>query len=242
MSLRVPPSASKYEEMMRLQKDPEVVVGNHKRPTFILGFITLGMVPIEWCVTLMRLQCPMNCNMESLLVKGMEVGVARNYLAEYALKLKNRPEYILMIGDDMLPSWNSLIMLYEEIVHREYDVLAGLYYMKTDQYSIPMTVMAHDNIKGYMMPGIHFRIGEVVETHLVGMDFTLIRTDILEHLGPPPWFESANSKNMLDEKNQGIKLFTEDAFFCHLVKKNGFRIGVHTGVRIGHMTKFGEVY
>jgi hypothetical protein len=33
---------------MRLQKDPEVVIGNHRRPTFLFGFITLGMVPMEW--------------------------------------------------------------------------------------------------------------------------------------------------------------------------------------------------
>jgi hypothetical protein len=180
--------------------------------------------------------------MESLLVKGMEVGVARNYLCEYAMKLKNRPEYILMIGDDMLASWNSLILLYEDIKLREFDVLAGLYYMKTDEYSVPMAVMAHDNIKGYMMPGVHFKVGEVVETHLCGMDFTLIRTDILEHLGLPPWFESANSKNMFDERDGGIRLFTEDAFFCKKVKEAGFRIGVHTGVKIGHMTKWGEVF
>ena len=227
---------------MRLQKDPEVVIGSHRRPTFILGLITLGMVPVEWCIALMRLQCPMNSNMESLLVKGMEVGVARNYMCEYTMKLKNKPEWMLMIGDDMLPSWNSLILLYEEAVNRQFDVLAGLYFMKADQYSIPMSVMSHNSVKGYMLPGVHFKVGEVVETHLCGMDFTLIKTDILQHLGPPPWFESCNSKNMVDPGNQGIRVFTEDAYFCAKVRNAGFRIGVHSGVRVGHMTKWGEIY
>ncbi len=192
----------------------------------------------------MRLQCPINCQMQTLLVKRMEIGVARNYLAEYTLKIKKeqRPEYILMIGDDMMPQWNSLLILYEEMLKGEFDILAGLYYMKADQYAPPMAVMSHDNISGYMMPGIHFKVGQVVETHLCGMDFTLIKSDIFEHLGPPPWFTSANSKNMCDKKTGAIKFFTEDAFFTEKARQHGYRIGVHTGVRIGHYNQWGEVF
>ena len=228
---------------MRLQKDPEVVVGNHRRPTFLLGFITLGSVPIEWCVAMMRLQAPMNCRMESLLVKGMEIGVARNYLAEYSLKMNPRPQYLLTIGDDMLVSWNSLLILYEEMRKDEFDVLSGLYYMKTDKYSPPMAVMSKDGVEGYLVPGIHFQVGEVVDVSLTGMDFTLIRTDIFEHLGPPPWFKSADSTNIYDAETRGLTIFTEDAFFCERVKKAGFRMGVHSGCRISHLNvKTGECY
>jgi len=229
---------------MRLQKDPEVITGNHRRPTFLLGFITLGMVPIEWCVTMMRLQCPINCHMESLLVKGMEVGVARNYLAEYAIKLEPRPEYILMIGDDMLASWNSLLLLYEEMKKGEYDVMSGLYFMKSDPYTPPMAVMAKTNIEGYMTPGVHFQVGEVVGVDIVcGMDFTMIRTDIFDKLGPQPWFKSADSKSMFDPETGGISLFTEDTFFIGKVVKAGFKVAVHSGCRVGHLSiKTGEVY
>ena len=229
---------------MRLQKDPEVVTGNHRRPTFLLGFITLGMVPIEWCVTMMRLQAPINCLMESLLIKGMEVGVARNFLADYALKMKPRPEYLLMIGDDMLASWNSLIILYEEMKKGEYDVMAGLYFMKSGPYSPPMAVMSRSDVQGYMTPGIHFQVGEIVPIDIVcGMDFTIIRTDMFDKLGPQPWFESANSKNMLDLETGGISFFTEDTFFIGKVVKAGFKAAVHSGCRVGHLlARTGEVY
>lgn len=229
---------------MRLQKEPlGVKVGNHKRPTFLLGFITLGMVPIEWCVTMMRLQCPINCLMESLLVKGMEVGVARNYLAEYASRMKPRPEYLLTVGDDMLASWNSLLILYEEMRKGEFDVLSGLYYMKADQYSPPMPVMSKEGIEGYVLPHVHFTPGEVIDVIITGMDFTLIRTDIFDNLGPPPWFKTADSKDIENEETKTLTIFTEDAFFCEKVRSKGYRIGVHSGVRVGHMnTRTGEVY
>lgn len=228
---------------MRLQKDPEVVVGSHKRPTFLLGFITLGMVPIEWCVTMMRLQSPINCNMESLLIKGMEVGVARNYLAEYALKMKPRPEYLLMIGDDMLANWNSLLIIYEEMRKGEFDVLSGLYYMKADQYSPPMPVMTKDGVEGYVLPNIHFIPGEIIDVSLTGMDFTMIRTDMFDNLGPPPWFKTADSKDMENPVTKSLSIFTEDAFFCGKVREKGYKMGVHTGCRIGHLNvKTGEVY
>jgi hypothetical protein len=229
---------------MRLQKDPEVVIGNHRRPTFLLGFVTLGSVPIEWCVAMMRLQAPINCLMESLLVKGMEVGVARNYLAEYALKMKPRPEYLLMIGDDMLASWNSLLVLYEEMKKGEYDVMAGLYFMKSDKYSQPMAVMSRSDIAGYMIPGTHFQVGEIVDVDIVcGMDFTMIRTDMLDSLGPSPWFQSSNSKNMLDSETGGLSMFTEDTFFISKVIKAKKKVAVHSGCRIGHMDiKMGGVY
>ena len=229
---------------MRLQKDPEVVVGNHRRPTFLVGLITLGMVPIEWCVTMMRLQCPINCMMESMMIKGMEVGVARNYLAECALKLKPRPEYLLTIGDDMLASWNSLIVLYEEMKKGEYDVMSGLYFMKADSHSPPMAVMSRSNVSGYLRPGIDFMVGEIVPVDIVcGMDFTMIRIDMFEKLGAPPWFKTADSKSMFDAETGGISVFTEDTFFVGKVVKAGFKVAVHSGCRVGHLSaKTGEVY
>lgn len=229
---------------MRLQKDPiETVAGNHRRPTFLLGFVTFGMVPIEWCVTMMRMQAPINCQMESLLCKGMEVGIARNYLAEYAVRMKPRPEYLLMVGDDMLVSWNSLLILYEEMRKGEFDVMSGLYYMKADEYSPPMPVMARNDVDGYVLPGIHFAVGEVVEVNLTGMDFTMIRTDLFDNLGPPPWFKTADSLCIENKETKGLSIFTEDAFFCGKLVEKGYKIGVHSGCRIGHMNvKTGEVY
>ncbi len=190
----------------------------------------------------MRMQFPLNCVMQSFLVKGMEVGVGRNYVAENALKMKPRPEYILMVGDDNLPSWNSLIILHEEMKTGKWDVLGGLYYIKADQYAPPMACMVRDEIPGYLQPGIHFTPGEGLSGDIIGMDFTLIRTDILDHLGPPPWFKTSDSTD-IEERTGTLGVFTEDIFFSQKVKKAGFRIGCHTGCRIGHLNYVtGEVY
>lgn len=227
-------------DKLKINKDPIAIVqGNHKRPTFLWGIVTLK--DIEWALSLMRMQFPLNCVMESFAVKGMEVGVGRNYVAETALKQEPRPEYVLMIGDDNLPSWNSLVILYEEIKKGGYDILSGLYYIKTDQYAPPEPVMWRDGIAGFLQAGIHFIPGEVIFVDGCGMDFTLIKTDVFDRLGPPPWFKTSDSTDMLNDK--GIGAFTEDVYFCNKVRVAGLKIGVHTGCRVAHLNyKMGEVY
>jgi GT2 family glycosyltransferase len=66
---------------------------------------------------------------------------------------------------------------------------------------------------------------------------------MFDNLGPPPWFKTADSKNIENSETKALTIFTEDAFFCAKVNSKGYKIGVHTGARIGHMNvRSGEVY
>ncbi len=219
---------------MRLEKDPKVISGGHRRANFLVAIPTLGMVPIEWALTMLRLQWPMNCHKESLMVKGLEVGVARNSIAEEALKINPGPEYILFLGDDVLVSWNSFMILWDEMKKGSYDVLAGLYYIKGDKYSPPMPILFRDDYEGFMTPGKDFKVGDIVHADIVGMDFTLIRTSIFKDLGDPPWFKTADLDDMYDPVKHSLSVFTEDVFFCKKVKAAGLRIGCHTNCKISH--------
>jgi len=217
-----------------------IATGIHTRATFLMAIPTLGTVPIEFMVAFSRMQFPVNCRAESFIIKGMEVGVARNYAVERYLAMSPRPEYLLFIGDDMLPPWNSLLMLYEEMKSSKWDILSGLYYMKAPN-TLPIPVMWRDEIKGLMKDGEHFNTNEVIRVDVAGMDFTLIKGDVFDKLGKAPWFKTADSLDMVNEKGC-ITVFTEDVYFCKKVKEAGLKIGVHTGVRCGHLLSSGEVF
>ncbi len=221
-----------------LQKD--IVTGTHKRATFLTAIPTLGMVPIEWAIVFGRMQFPVNCSSSAMAIKNMEVGVARNYIAELLVDMNPQPEYLFFLGDDMLPSWNSFLLLYEEMAKGEWDILSGLYHMKAPD-TMPIPVTWRNDIKGCMKAGTHYQVGEVVPVDVVGLDFAIIKSSIFSKMGKAPWFKTADSTDMMKD-NGYVEVFTEDVYFCRKAKEHGFKIGVHTGVRVGHLFKTGEVF
>jgi len=219
---------------MRFNEEPKIEVGTHTRAHFLMGIPTLGMVPIEFVVAFGRLQMPVNAKVQSMIVTKTEVGVARNHVVEFALSMQQKPEYIFFLGDDMLPPWDGLIKLHQEMMTGKWDVLAGIYFIKQD---LPIPIIWRRDVIGYLEPYKHYQPGEVVNCDVVGMDFTMIKTSIFEKL-EKPWFKTGPT-----EYEGNLVTHTEDVWFADLVKANGFKIGCHTGVRVGHLDiKQGEVY
>lgn len=225
----------------------EFDVGTHKRPHILVSIVTLGMVPIEFVVALSRLQFPINGLTYQHVVKGVEVGKARNMAVEHLLSFpkEQRPEWLFFVGDDMLPPWDGFIRLYEEAVGNKWDCLTGLYFWKGEPPT-PLT-WRNDHI-GRLIPGKHFRVGEVIHVDLTGLDFTLIRTSILEKIDPP-WFQTGPSYVKApngwecSRNEKPIMRHTEDVWFYEKVRKVGGTIGVHTGVRVAHYdVKTGKIY
>lgn len=224
------------EDKMRLDKEPEMIVGGHRRATFLVAIPNLGMVPIEFVLGFARLQMPMNCLTESFIVKGMEVGVARNYSAERLMQMKPRPEYLFFYGDDMIANWDSLLILYEEMKTGKWDILSALYYMKSEP---PHPVMGRKDTGGALQPHVDYVPGQPIDVDLCGLDFCLIKSEVFEKISGPPWFKTG--PDMKD--NKYISVFTEDVFFCDKVLEAGLRIGVHTGCKVGHLYyKTGEIF
>ena len=224
---------------MRLAEDTkieDIKVEVHKRPHFVVAIPTLGMVPIEFVVTFARLQMPVNGVSGSCIVKGMEIGQARNYIAHQVLKMNPLPPFIFFLGDDMLPPWDGLIKLYEEMENNKWDVLTGLYYMKGEPPT-PLT-WRHDYI-GRLMPGTHYQVGEVIPVDVTGLDFTLIRTSIFSKL-KDPYFKTGPT---LVGKDNTIVSHTEDVFFYDQCREHKMKVGVHSGVRVAHLdVKSGMIF
>ena len=244
---------------MRLDKDTkieDIVVGTHQRSHICIAIPTLGMVPIEFVVAFGRLQLPVNGAVENIILKGMEVGAARNYAIEAVLRrpLAQRPKYVFFLGDDMLPPWDGLIRLSEEMEAGNWDCLCGLYYWKGEP---PTPLTWRNDFIGRLLPGKHYQIGEKIWVDVTGMDFTLLRVSTLERMQNEiggkffqsgPGFrtngeERAQNSMLVTYGKEFVVRYTEDVFFCQKLKKIGGKIGVDTTVRVSHLdVKTGNIY
>lgn len=227
---------------MQISKDvklEDMLLGKHQRCHILMGIITLGMVPIEFAFSFMRMQMPINGQIFQFLVKGFEVGKARNMVVQHVMNMvpEQRPKYIFFIGDDMLPSWDGFVKLYEEAEQGEWDCLTGMYFWKGEP---PTPLIWRNDCVGRLRPGIDFTIGEAIHVDLTGLDFTLIRTNLLENI-EPPWFKTGPSKRgdiptVIEPyiRHESVVTHTEDVWFYSKARQLGAKIGVHTGVRVGH--------
>jgi hypothetical protein len=219
---------------MRISKDTkieDIVQGGHVPSTFLLAIPTFGTVPIEFVMAFGRMQMPMSSYCESLIAKGMEVGVARDYIAEKYQKMNPRPLYLLFVGDDMLPPWNALLILYEEMKTDRWDVLSGLYFKKSMP---PEPLIYRNDIAGPLEEGVHYRDGEVIHVDRTGLDFTLIRHNVFDVLGEDsrPWFKTGPTQD-----GENLCPHTEDTWFYDKCRAAGLKVGVHTGCKVGHFLK-----
>jgi len=216
--------------------DPHNVVvteGNHRRPSYLMGVPTFGLVSSKFWMATMRLASPMNSISQLMLVERKEVGEARNEIADYYMKLNPRPSYLFFLGDDGLPPWDALIRLWDEMEIGHWDILSGLYYLKCEP---PTPCAWRTGVNGPLVPNRDFTPGEVVSVDICGLDFCLIRPEVFDTIGPPPWFQTTVSFKQTDMNGNG-ELFksTEDGFFMKKVREAKMRIGIHTGIRVGHL-------
>ncbi len=229
---------------MRLPVEARHEVGDFSRPTFLTGLPSLGTCSVKFVVAFGRLAMPVNSVSQLMVVERQEVGIARNLIAEHLLTLTPRPRYLFFIGDDMLPQWDGLLKLWEEMESQRWDVLAGLYHMKSEP---PIPVAWRLAKPGPLKLGVDWQPGEVIPVDVVGMDFTLIRPEVFERLGAGPWFKTGITWKEhgwpFPEGMGSIKKHTEDVWFCDRVREAGMRVGLHTGVRVAHYNNVdGMVY
>lgn len=229
-------------------KIEDIELGSHQRCHIMCAVLTLGMVPIEFVVGFGRMQMPINGQVFQHIIKGMEVGKARNLAVEYMFKMpkEHRPKYLFFLGDDMIPPWDGFVKLYNEMEANKWDVLTGLYFWKGEP---PTPLVWRDDHIGRMVPGKDFKVGDVIWVDMTGLDFTLIRTSMLEQL-EAPYFKTGPSLRTAMPKAIGehadpksIVMHTEDVWFYNKVRKLGGKIGVHTGVRVAHIdVKSGMIF
>ncbi len=179
----------------------------------MIAIPTLGRpVPLQWALNFKSMNPPVNFNCDFNIVFGKEIGAARQQLAEAAVA--RGCKYLFFLGDDVVPPPHAMRQLiYRMENHPNVDVVGGVYVAKADP---PAPLVFMGNGKGSYWD---WKIGEFFECTGLGMDCTLIRTDILKKMSPP-WFETID----IDRHADGIasiEQWTEDLRFCKKVTDAG---------------------
>jgi len=175
----------------------------------LIGIPTLFRpVTLEWALALRGQSAPINYNANMLIVPNRDVASARNQICEEAVRLNTK--YVYFIGDDTEPPLHALRQF---IFRMESDpnlgVVGGIYSTKTDP---PFPLVFRGNGAGSYWD---WKVGEFFEVSGLGMDCTLIRTEMLQKL-PKPWFKTVDTDDFLDGKNYA-EMWTEDLYFCKQV-------------------------
>lgn len=205
-------------------------------PGILIGIPTLGRpVNLDWALAFKALNPPINYNVNFSIIKGAAVADARNAFALQAIEKDCK--YLFMLGDDVIVPPHALRQL---IFRMENDsalgVVGGVYCSKTE---VPYPLIFCGNGQGAYWD---WKIGEFFECTGMGMDCTLIRTEVLRDI-QKPFFKTVDSDQYLDGINNA-ESWTEDLYFCKKVlEETKFNIKIDTSVMCEHFDVYsGRVY
>jgi SAM-dependent methyltransferase len=175
----------------------------------VVGIPTLGRpVSLAWASAYKSLSPPINFNMTICQINGAPVADARNAIAREALRLESR--YVFFLGDDVIVPPHALRQFITRMENnRDISVIGGVYCSKSNPTA---PLVFRGNGRGSYWD---WKVGEFFEVTGLGMDCTLIRTELFTQL-PEPWFKTIGS----DEFDKGINKadqWTEDLYFLKRV-------------------------
>lgn len=176
----------------------------------LIGIPTLGRLqPLQWGLAFKSLNCPINYNANTMVIYGHPVDEARNVIAKEAIK--QGAKYLFFLGDDVVVPAHALkSLIYRLEQHPEIGVVGGVYCSKCIP-SAPL-VFRELGTGSYW----DWKVGEFFEVGGLGMDCTLIRTDVFKLLSEP-WFKTVDTDKFLDGINHA-DTWTEDLYFLNKLK------------------------
>jgi hypothetical protein len=205
----------------------------HSGPGIVLGLPTLGRpVSLDWAFAFKSMNPPINYNVHFHVVKGKEIGYARNEIVKFALKADAK--YLFFLGDDVIvPAHGLRQLIYRLEMDNTIGVVGGVYCSKCDPAA---PLVFNGNGQGSYWD---WKVGEFFPVSGLGMDCTLIRTDVFENL-PEPWFVTVDKDQYLDGINN-CEQWTEDLYFLKNVKEQtAWRIYCDATVICGHVDVYND--
>lgn len=145
--------------------------------------------------------------------------IVRQFLTDPALA---HCDSLFTVDCDHAFDAGALEQLRTDPAGQTYDVLGGLYIARVSQYPLVLQRGGGTDDDPEFRVADSWSAGDVVPVDLMGLGFTLFRRQVLEALADP-WFWYLQPTS------------SEDVAFCRSVQRAGFRMGVATGVMIGHV-------
>lgn len=202
----------------------------------MIGIPTLGRpVNLDWALAFKALNPPINYNVNFSIIKGQEIGAAREEFVRQAIIAEAK--YLFMLGDDVIIPPHTLRQLIFRMENDEnVGVVGGVYCSKTE---VPAPLIFKGNGQGSYWD---WKIGEYFDCTGMGMDCTLLRVSMLKCLTAPR-FKTVDEDSYIDGINKA-EAWTEDLYFCRKVlEETSFRIKIDTSIICDHFDVYtGKVY
>lgn len=202
-------------------------------PGLLIGIPTLGRpIPLEWALMYKGLNPPINYSVNVMVPWGKAIADARNEVCEKALAEGHK--YVFFLGDDVLPPFATLKQLIFRMEQNpKIGVVGGVYCSKCDP---PAPLVFRGNGVGSYWD---WKAGEFFEVTGLGMDCTMIRTEILKEL-PRPWFKTVDEDNFKDAINEAEQ-WTEDLYFCkQVIEQTDYKIFCDSEILCRHADVYGN--
>lgn len=197
----------------------------------VVGIPTLGRpVSLAWASAYKSLNPPINYNMQVCQIFNNPVAEARNAIVEAALREEAR--YVFFLGDDVVVPAHTLRQLIMRMENNPtIGVIGGVYCCKSNP---PAPLVFRDNGAGSYWD---WKIGEFFEVTGLGMDCTIIRTELFKIL-PKPWFQTKREDQFAEGINKATE-YTEDLWFLKQVsEKTEYKIFCDASIICDHEDVF----
>jgi SAM-dependent methyltransferase len=213
------------------------------KPLLFIGIPTRGMHSHFFSQALTGTIWPSNFSLTQAYIPYLEVGKARNILAEKAIELGAK--YLAFMDEDVIGPANGMKALIAHMSnHPEWTFCSGLY--ATKSYP-PEPLFYEDWGHG---PSYDFKEGELKPVLFTGMGFCLIRVSDLLLLTPDTYedydhltgtthpirefFKTASEGYDMGSGNVHKLGHTEDAWFFKQLAEKGLKSYVDTGILCKH--------
>lgn len=184
-------------------------------------------IPARVHDSLMNLQRLPNQKFTNLTVANMEVSAAYDWAVDTILHTEQLAgwRWMLCVEQDNVPPADGFVKLVSAATEGGYDVLGGLYWTKGLDGVPQIWGDRADPVENYR-PQAPDLDGGIVDCWGTGMGFTLFRLDLFREM-PSPWFFTPPEDGM----------WTQDLRFFNRLHATGrpVKVGVHCGVRVGHV-------
>lgn len=197
----------------------------------MLGIPTAGSPAAPFTESLARLVLPAAVSaFERTIVTGNYIPAERDLLLERAIEWG--ADVCVMSDDDMVLPPNTLELLLSAMDRNPSAAIAGaLYYTRDGLRPMVVDGWEPENVSSGWIPA--FGASEPVAVDGVGFGCVAIRIDAVRAFARP--FFAAHV--LIEPQSKRVRICNEDYLFCDRVRRAGFQVLLHPGVRCGHFDR-----
>jgi hypothetical protein len=191
----------------------------------LIAIPTAKHVEVLTFKSLWDLHKPTNTQLDFQYFYGYNVQQVRNTQARWVLN--NAYDHVLHVDSDMILPPHTLECLLDMQTDTR-GITSGIYVQRKDHEQVCEAYVTDSQTGGHAhLPVEDLMPHRILDVAAVGFGGCLVRRDVYKQVAEP-WFE-------YHMHTSGAPRVSEDVDFCMKAQQAGFTVGVHTGLRYGHI-------